>query len=157
MWHQLFMHQMVQMDLYVQSFHSLNNLCAESQIWTLSANRTCTLYSQIKMSHSIHMLSIQIDTKSLELLIHYQFSCFESHIKMSSPFSPFSRYCTVMRWVWQRLLLTIYAKIWPLCKCSSTVTREMRNRLTSLSFALLKNNSSLRKMECTMQTSASWW
>ena len=82
---------MVQMDLYVQSFHSqdLNNLWAESQIWTLSANRTCTLYSQIKMSHSIHMLSIQIDTKSLELAINHQFfmtlSCFESHIKMSFP------------------------------------------------------------------------
>ena len=139
MWHQLFMHQMVQMDLYVQSFHSqdLNNLRAESQIWTLSANRTCTLYSQIKMSHSIDMLSIQNDTKSLELVIDHQFniikfSCFESHIKMSSPFSPFSRYCTVIRWVWQCLLLTIYAKIWPLCKCSSTVERWGTDSLLSL-------------------------
>ena len=29
------------------------------------------MYDQIKKSHSIHMLSIQIDAKSLELVIHH--------------------------------------------------------------------------------------
>ena len=30
------------------------------------------MYDQIKMSHSIHMLSIQIDDKSFELVIRHQ-------------------------------------------------------------------------------------
>ena len=43
---------------------------------------------QIKRSHSIHMLSIQIDTKSIKLVIHHQFnnikfSLFASHVKRS--------------------------------------------------------------------------
>ena len=43
---------------------------------------------QIKRSHSIHMLSIQIDTKSLELIICHHFnnfklSLFASHMKLS--------------------------------------------------------------------------
>ena len=42
------------------------------------------------MSHNIHMLSIQIGTKSHELVIHYQFnniklSFFASHMKRSFP------------------------------------------------------------------------
>ena len=57
-----------------------------------SPNSFLTFWSshQIKMSHSIHMSSIQIDTKSLELIIQYQFnniklSFFASHIKRSFP------------------------------------------------------------------------
>ena len=40
------------------------------------------------MSHSIHMLSIQIDTKSLELILEFnniKLSCFESLIVGSFP------------------------------------------------------------------------
>ena len=57
--------------------------------------------SQIKRSHSIHMLSIQIDTKTVELVIHPQFN----NIKLSSicklykrEISMFNRCCTVMRY-----------------------------------------------------------
>ena len=44
------------------------------------------MYGQIKGSHSIHMLSIQIETKSLKLVIYHQFnniklSFFASHMK----------------------------------------------------------------------------
>ena len=59
------------------------------------------MYEQIKRSHSIHMLSIQIDTKTVELVIHHQFN----NIKLSSicklykrEFSMFNRCCTVMRY-----------------------------------------------------------
>ena len=44
--------------------------------------------SGIKMSHSIYMLSIQNDTKSLKLILEFnniKFSCFESYIKESFP------------------------------------------------------------------------
>ena len=44
----------------------------------------CTMYGQIKMSHSIHILSIQIDTKRLELSIYHQFN----NIKLSFFASP---------------------------------------------------------------------
>ena len=55
-----------------------------------------TLYSRVsnnrtnQRSHSIHMLSIQIDTKNLELIIYHQFnniklSFFASHIKSKVP------------------------------------------------------------------------
>ena len=48
------------------------------------------MYSLIKRSHPINMLSIQIDTKSLERVIYHQFnniklSFFASHMKSSSP------------------------------------------------------------------------
>ena len=51
---------------------------------------------------SIHMLSIQIDTKSLKFLIYYQFnniklSFFASHMKLSFPLSKFDRCFTVIR------------------------------------------------------------
>ena len=47
-------------------------------------------YCQIKRSHSIHMLSIQIDSKSIELVIHHQFDNFKlslvaSHTKRRFP------------------------------------------------------------------------
>ena len=35
-------------------------------------NQFSNMCSQIKMSHSIHMLSIQIDTKSIELVQQHQ-------------------------------------------------------------------------------------
>ena len=49
------------------------------------------------------MLSIQIDTKSLELVIYHQFnniklSFFASHMKSSFPFCTFNRCCTVIRY-----------------------------------------------------------
>ena len=52
----------------------------------VSNNRTYV----IKRSHPINMLSIQIDTKSLELVINHQFnniklSFFASHMKSSFP------------------------------------------------------------------------
>ena len=49
------------------------------------------MYSQIKKSPSIHMLSIQIDTKSpFKLVIQHQlnnikFSLFANHLKRSFP------------------------------------------------------------------------
>ena len=46
------------------------------------------------MSHSIHMLSIQIDTQSLELVICHQFN----NIKYSFPLCKFDRCCTVIRY-----------------------------------------------------------
>ena len=46
----------------------------------VSNNLTLHVYGQIKRSHSIHMLSIQIDTKTVELVIHHQFN----NIKLSS-------------------------------------------------------------------------
>ena len=67
----------------------------------VSNNLTLHVYGQIKRSHSIHMLSIQIDTKTVELVIHHQFK----NIKFSSicklykrEFSMFNRCCTVMRY-----------------------------------------------------------
>ena len=49
------------------------------------------------------MLSIQIDTKSLELVIYHQFdniklSFFASHMKSSLPLCTFKRCCTVIRY-----------------------------------------------------------
>ena len=57
----------------------------------------------IKRSHSIHMLNIHIDTKSIELVIYYQFnniklSFFASHMKRSFPLCTFIRYSRVMCW-----------------------------------------------------------
>ena len=64
-----------------------------------SNNRT---YSKSQRSQSIHMLSIQIDTKSLELVINHQInniklSFFASHMKRSFPLCTFNRCCTVIR------------------------------------------------------------
>ena len=39
--------------------------------------------TKVKMSHSIHMLSIQIDTKSLWLFNNIKLSFFASHMKRS--------------------------------------------------------------------------
>ena len=49
-----------------------------------------------KRSHSIHMLSIQIDTKSLELVNNIKLSLFASHMKSSVPLFTFDRCCTVI-------------------------------------------------------------
>ena len=59
------------------------------------------MYVEIKRSHSIHMLSIQIDTKSLELVIYHQFnniklSLFASQMKSSFPLCMFIRYSRVV-------------------------------------------------------------
>ena len=51
----------------------------------VSNNRT---FGLIKRSHSIHMLSIQIDIKSLELVIHHQ-SFFASNMKSCFPLCTF--------------------------------------------------------------------
>ena len=55
----------------------------------------------VKRSLSICMLSIQIDTKSLELVIQHQFnniklSFFSSHMNSSFPVCMFYRCCTVI-------------------------------------------------------------
>ena len=63
------------------------------------------------------MLSIQIDTKSLELLIYHQFnniklSFFASHMKLSFPLCSFNRCCTVIRYSRVgRLLLRCLLKV----------------------------------------------
>ena len=44
---------------------------------------------QIKRSHSIHMLSIQIYTKSLELVNNIKLSFFASHMNSSFPLCTF--------------------------------------------------------------------
>ena len=61
------------------------------------------MFGEIKRSHSIHMSSIQIDTKSLERVIYYQLnniklSFFASHMKSSYPLCTFNRCCTVIRY-----------------------------------------------------------
>ena len=53
-----------------------------------SRSQFSTILTQIKMSYFIYMLNIQIDTKKLELVIHFQFnniklSLFVSHIQRS--------------------------------------------------------------------------
>ena len=60
------------------------------------------------------MLSIQIDTKSLELVIYHQFSniklsFFASHMKSSFPLSTFNRSCTVIRY----FRVVSYCKVLP--------------------------------------------
>ena len=61
------------------------------------------MYGLIKRSHSIHMLNIQIDTKSLELVIYHQFNniklpFFASHMKSSFPPCTVNRCFTVIRY-----------------------------------------------------------
>ena len=42
--------------------------------YLITVHAFSTLYSQIKRSHSIHILSIQIDTQNFELVIDLQFN-----------------------------------------------------------------------------------
>ena len=82
-----------------------------------------TIYGQIKRSHSIYMLSIQIDTKSLlKLVIHHQFNSFKwtlfaSLMKWSFPLCTFSRRCRVIKY--SRVLFLKYCQIWMTISCQS--------------------------------------
>ena len=63
-------------------------------------NHQITVHRQIKRSHSIGMLSIQIDTKTFELVQHYQI------ILLYQPFEmEFNRCCTVTRQPIENVLL----------------------------------------------------
>ena len=63
-------------------------------------NHQITVHRQIKRSHSIGMLSIQIDTKTFKLVQHYQI------ILLCQPFEmEFNRCCTVTRQPIENVLL----------------------------------------------------
>ena len=76
----------------------VTKMCKKGHYNCIKVHIVCndrTLYTgTIKMSHSIHMLSIQIDSKSFQL----NFSLTTSlQTKRSFPFCAFDRCCTVIR------------------------------------------------------------
>ena len=68
------------------------NLSKSNKIITLEY----LIIVHIKRSHSIHMFSIQIDTKSLELFNNTKLSFFASHMKSSFPLCTSIRYSRVL-------------------------------------------------------------
>ena len=83
------------------------------------------------------MLSIQIDTKSLELVICHQFnniklSFFAIHMKLSFPLCMFDRCCTIIRY--SRALPTVALQVQQTHKSSRRLHFLMmpKNELTKL-------------------------